>query len=26
LMKVCDQLGSVAEFHYYPNLLVIKRK
>ena len=26
LMKVCDQRGSVAEFHYYPNLLVIKRK
>lgn len=26
LMKVCDQKGSVAEFHYYPNLLVIKRK
>lgn len=26
LMKVCDQKGSVAEFHYYPQLLVIKRK
>lgn len=26
LMKVCDMKGSVAEFHYYPNLLVIKRK
>lgn len=26
LMKVCDQKGSVAEFHYYPQLLVIKRQ
>ena len=26
LMKVCDEKGSVAEFHYYPQLLVIKRK
>lgn len=26
LMKVCDMKGTVAEFHYYPQLLVIKRK